>query len=126
MTHAIREFSGTTEEVNVLIANSEIAIQSGDIKKAISILKGVNADSPYFVQSRMILADVYLTHLKDRRQYAKCYTDLIESNPSLENYKLLGDAFLKIHEPEDAATAFEKALQLKPDDDKIVRSLDTG
>ena len=40
MSKAISEFTGTPEEVNVLIANSEIAIQSGDIKKAISILKG--------------------------------------------------------------------------------------
>lgn len=67
MGRAISEFTGTQEEVNVLIANSEIATQTGDIKKAISILKGVNSDSPYFVQARTMLADVYLTHLKDRR-----------------------------------------------------------
>lgn len=36
---------------------------------------------------------------------------------------MLGDAFLKIHEPEDAATSFEKALQMKPDDEEIVRFL---
>lgn len=49
MTRAISEFTGSSEEVNVLLANSEIAIKSGDIKKAISILKGVTADSPYFL-----------------------------------------------------------------------------
>lgn len=48
MSKAISEWTGTEEEVNVLIANSEIAIQAGDIKKAISILKGVKPDSPYF------------------------------------------------------------------------------
>ena len=48
MVKAISEFTGTEEEVNVFIANSEISTQTGDIKKAISILKGVNSDSPYF------------------------------------------------------------------------------
>ena len=67
MTKAISEFTGTPEEVNVLLANSEIAIKGGDIKKAISILKGVSTESSYYVQSRKLLADVYLTHLKDRR-----------------------------------------------------------
>ena len=41
MTQAIQNFSGTAEEVNVLIANSEMTLESGDTKKAISILKGV-------------------------------------------------------------------------------------
>lgn len=31
MTKAIQQFSGTTHEVNVLIANSQIAIESGDL-----------------------------------------------------------------------------------------------
>ena len=121
MGKAISEFTGTSEEVSVLLTNSEIAIQQGDIKKAISILKGVKSDSPYFNQSRVILANVYLEHLKDRRQYARCFYEVIENNPSFENYKTLGDAFIKIHEPEDAAQAYEKAIQLKSDDEDIVR-----
>ncbi len=50
-----------------MLANAEISIATGDIKKAISILKGVTKDSSYFVESRKILADVYLNHLKERR-----------------------------------------------------------
>jgi len=38
MQKAIMEFSDTKWEVDVLIANSEIAIVTGDIKKALSIL----------------------------------------------------------------------------------------
>lgn len=66
---------------------------------------------------------MYLTHLKDRRQYARCYAELIESNPVFENYYLLGDAMMKINEPEDAANSYEKALSLKPDNEDIVRDL---
>ena len=46
-----------------MIANAEVSLASGDIKKAISILKGVTADSPYFSLSRTKLADVYLTYI---------------------------------------------------------------
>ena len=35
--------------------------------------------------------------MKSRRQYAKCYSDIIDNAPSLENYKLFGDALLRIN-----------------------------
>jgi len=42
------------------------------------------------------MADIYLKQLKDRRNYAKCYVDLIEVSPTFENYKLLANALLSI------------------------------
>ena len=60
MTSSIQNFSGTPEEVNVLIANSEMALESGDTKKAISILKGVAKDSTYYADSRILLSNIYL------------------------------------------------------------------
>lgn len=41
MLKAIQEFAGTNEEGTVMLANSEIAIEAGDVKKAINILKAV-------------------------------------------------------------------------------------
>ena len=73
MTQAISQFAGTSEEVHVLLANASIAVDSGDIKKAMSILKGVKSDSPYFVESRKQLADIHLKNLKSRKGYARCY-----------------------------------------------------
>jgi hypothetical protein len=35
--------------MNVLLTNALIALDTGDVKKAISILKAVKSDSPYFV-----------------------------------------------------------------------------
>jgi tetratricopeptide repeat protein 21B len=49
--------------------------------------------------------------------------ELIDAERSYENFKLMGDALMKIHEPEDAAKAYEEALKLKPDDDQIIRQL---
>lgn len=38
---AIGEFAGTEQEMNVLLANSQLAIEANDIKKALSILRAV-------------------------------------------------------------------------------------
>ncbi len=38
-----------------------------------SILKQVKTDSPYFVESRKVLADIHLKYLKSRKGYARCY-----------------------------------------------------
>ncbi len=33
----------------------------------------------------------------------------------------MGNALMKIHEPEEAAKAYEKAIKLNPDDDSTIR-----
>ena len=74
-----------------------------------SILRAVKSDSVYFVESRKMLADIHLNCLKSRKGYARCYYEIIDSNPTFENYKIYGDALIKINEPEEASTAYEKA-----------------
>ena len=54
------EYTDTQYEMNVLIANSELAISTGDMKKALNILQAVEKDSPYYTQSKLILANVFL------------------------------------------------------------------
>jgi tetratricopeptide repeat protein 21B len=49
--------------------------------------------------------------------------DLIEAEASFDNYRLMGDALMKIHEPEDASKAYEEARKLKPEDDTIIRQI---
>jgi tetratricopeptide repeat protein 21B len=61
INNTIAEFAGSPQEINVLLANSQLAIESNDIKKALSILRAVSSDSPYYSQSRKLMADVYLT-----------------------------------------------------------------
>lgn len=100
-----------------------IAVESGDIKKAMSILKGVKPESPYFVESRKLLADIHLKHLKNRKGYAKCYYEIIEAVPTFENFKVYGDGLVKINEPEEATIAYEKAYQERNDHEGIIRDL---
>lgn len=63
-----------------------------------------------------------MEHVKDRRHYAKVYSELIEANENFDNYKLLGDALMRIQEPEEASTAYTKALTFK-DDEKTIKLL---
>ncbi|CAD8066862.1 unnamed protein product [Paramecium sonneborni] len=123
MQKAIQEYAGSPHESTIMMANSEIAIESGDIKKAINILKAVQSGQPNFVNSRMILADVYLKYLKDRRNYTKCYAEIIEAEPTAENYKLIGEAFMKINEPQEAVLSYQKAAELYPEDEEITRTI---
>lgn len=123
MTQAISQFAGTPEEVHVLLANAMISVEAGDIKKAMSILKSVKSESPYFVESRKLLAEIHLQHLKSRKGYAKCYYEIIEAVPTFENFKIYGDALVKINEPEEAAIAYEKAYQERNDHEGIIRDL---
>jgi tetratricopeptide repeat protein 21B len=106
-----------------LLANALIAVESGDIKKAMSILKGVKSESPYFVESRKMLAEIHLNNLKNRKGYAKCYYEIIEAVPTFENFKIYGDGLIKINEPEEAAIAYEKAYQERNDHEGIIRDL---
>ena len=87
-----------------------MALESGDIKKAINILKAVKNTSPMFTEAKKILAEVYLTHLKDNRNYIRCYQEIVENANSIENYKLYAEAMEKINEIEEAINAYENAL----------------
>ena len=41
---AIHEFSGTSEELRVTIANADLALAQGDVERALSMLRNVTAE----------------------------------------------------------------------------------
>jgi len=61
----------------------------------------------------MKLADIYLSHLKERRLYTWCYIELLENFYNFENLKLAGDALIKIDSPDEAVIYYSKALKEK-------------
>lgn len=73
-------------EDDILFLNSELAMKTGDIKKAVNLLKKITTkDENTYKQSRIKLADIYLTALMDRRLYTWCYIEILEH----VNYKLV-------------------------------------
>ena len=116
MGEAIGEFAGTSVEVIIVLANSEIAIKKGDIKQALNILNGIQPDSPSYKEAKIAQSEIYLNKMSNRRLYAKCYYDIVANEESIENYLFLGEALMRIQEPEEAIKVYEKALRQKPDD----------
>ncbi|XP_061308433.1 tetratricopeptide repeat protein 21B isoform X2 [Pezoporus flaviventris] len=108
LQEAINEFSGTSEELRVVIANADLAIAQGDVEQALTMLRNITPEQPYFVQAKEKMADIYLQHRKDKRLYAGCYRDLVEKLPSAYTFLLLGDAYMNIQE---AISYYEAALR---------------
>jgi len=115
---AIAEFAATPEEVKVLVATSELSLAKGEVDQALNMLKTMKKDNPQFPVAMGAMADIYLKHRRDKKAYARCYKTIVDHQPTVQNYLILGDALLSIQEPADAIKAFEQALDSekgKPD-----------
>mmetsp|Transcript_138949 Transcript_138949/g.443691 ORF Transcript_138949/g.443691 Transcript_138949/m.443691 type:complete len:1347 (-) Transcript_138949:215-4255(-) len=110
--HAIAEFAGTSEEVRVLIANSQLSIEKGEIDQALNMLRTMKSEHPQFATAKAAMADIYLKHRKDKKAYARCYKAIVDQQPTVQNYLILGDALLSIQEPADAIKAFQQAMDI--------------
>ncbi|KAF4150574.1 Tetratricopeptide repeat [Phytophthora infestans] len=122
-TKTVREaldvFRGTSEEVRVLVANSELAIKRGDYDAAIAMLSSVPVGSPAFTKAQMVKADIYLQYRKDKHLYARCYQELVAINPCHATHVSLAEAYLRIQMLDEAVQSFERAKALSPGDPTI-------
>jgi tetratricopeptide repeat protein 21B len=88
LADAVREFTGTREEVRVMVADCEAAIAVGDVAGALQRLRRVPESSPHYTRARVAMAEIYLKHRQDRAAYIQCYLDLVVS--------VAGDACCKL------------------------------
>lgn len=98
-------------------ATSDLALTRGDADGALAMLKEVTAEQPIYVKARQKIAEIYLHHKKDKRQFAVCYKlasrkpvlllytdslfrfrELVDKNPTPQAFVLLGDAYMSIQE----------------------------
>ncbi|KAJ3295051.1 Tetratricopeptide repeat protein 21B [Borealophlyctis nickersoniae] len=115
MQDALRIFSGTPEQDRITIANADLCVERGEIDAALRTLGGIEPDSPYFIEANCRMANIYLKHKNDRKGYARCYSKMVERNPTIESCILLGDAYMNIQEPEQAIAVYESALESNPE-----------
>uniref|UniRef100_A0A3Q3QWQ7 Tetratricopeptide repeat domain 21B n=1 Tax=Monopterus albus TaxID=43700 RepID=A0A3Q3QWQ7_MONAL len=123
MQDAINEFSGTPEELRVTIANADLALLRGDTELALSMLRNITPEQPYYVQAKKKMADIYLNHRKEKHLYASCYREIVEKLPSPHTYLMLGDAYMYIQEPEKAIEVYEHALKKNPKDGALASKI---
>lgn len=114
---AMRLFRGTPEEVRVLISSSELAVQSGQTKRGLALLQSVPSSSPAYSRAQETMANVFLTKLNDKRRFISCYEKLLAANPhSPASHVMLGDAWMRVQEPDKAIAAYKESLKANPDD----------
>jgi hypothetical protein len=51
-----------------------------------------------YIQAKVKMAEIYLNHKRDRKAYARCYSELFERHKTVESCILLGEAYLSIQE----------------------------
>eukprot|EP00003_Mantamonas_plastica_P021293 TRINITY_DN3441_c0_g2_i6.p1 TRINITY_DN3441_c0_g2~~TRINITY_DN3441_c0_g2_i6.p1 ORF type:complete len:1340 (-),score=495.80 TRINITY_DN3441_c0_g2_i6:48-3578(-) len=113
---ALNEFQGTSEHVRVLIANAKFAVSRGAMESALETLGSITHKMPYYMKAKTEMAKIYLNHRKNKKQYVKCYQEMVEANPTMHTWILLGDANMNIQQPEEAVEAYQAALELNPND----------
>ena len=116
---ATSEFVGTPEEVRVMIASCEMAMEKGGDgeEKALTLLSRVTRESPHYAKAKMALARIYLEKRKEEAKYIHCYQELAQEINDTKSWAALGEAFITICEPEYAISAYEHAATLDKTND---------
>lgn len=104
-------FVGSGLEYVLLLASSQFAVDRKDFDVALKMLDKVHDFSPAYRKAQLAKADILLSHLRDQDGYLRCFQQLVEKDPSCNNFIALGEASLKILRPEAAVVAFEKAYE---------------
>lgn len=111
---------------DVLLLNADIAVRNKDFKKAVSLLKKIKPEKEkeeLYIDSRVKLADIYLSSLIDRRLYSWCYSQIVEHFKTLDNLKLAANAEMQIDSPDRAILYYREALNINPNDEILIRDL---
>ncbi|KAJ3271657.1 Tetratricopeptide repeat protein 21B [Terramyces sp. JEL0728] len=114
MQEVKRLFSGTEYENMFIIAESREKLKKDDVQGALDLLTTIKSDQPTYLEARSLMADIYLTKKKDRKGYAKCFREVVEKRPTVDSCLFLGDAYLKIQQPEEAIAVYQSALKAYP------------
>ncbi|XP_053122295.1 tetratricopeptide repeat protein 21A isoform X2 [Hemicordylus capensis] len=123
MQDAINEFSGTSEEIRITVANVDLALSKGDVDLALTMLRNITPNQPYYTEVKEKMAQIYLQIRKDKRLYIGCYCELCQNLPSPHTSLLLGDAYMNIQEPEKALEVYEAAQKKNPLDATVARKI---
>lgn len=87
----------------------EIYLMKGDNKNAFKILSNIKEDSPGFVKTQMVKAEIYYNVLNNKKRYIDCYQAIIKAKSNTSSYILAGDAFMKIRNPKLAIRVLVKS-----------------
>ncbi|XP_035271756.1 tetratricopeptide repeat protein 21B-like [Anguilla anguilla] len=123
MQDAIVNFTGTPEEILVTLANVDLALAKDDSDTALTVLRNITPDQQHYTEAKEKIAKIYLEKRKDKKLYIACYRELCEDVPGPHSSVLLGDAYMKIEEPEKAIDVYQAALKKSSRDATLARKI---
>ena len=53
------------------------------------MLKKIQPENRSFMQAKKKQAQIYLDELKDRNNYTRCYLEILDADPSVNNFKMV-------------------------------------
>ncbi|KAL7976463.1 hypothetical protein Chor_008412 [Crotalus horridus] len=136
MQDAINEFSGTSEEIRVTVANVDLALSKGEVDLALTMLRNITPNQPYYTEPEKAL-EVYEAAQKKNpldatvaRKIGQAYVYTHQYNKAINYYEValkmseqdflchnLADLLLKLKKFGKAEKVLSQALDHDPVDD---------
>uniref|UniRef100_A0A8C6XU84 Tetratricopeptide repeat domain 21A n=1 Tax=Naja naja TaxID=35670 RepID=A0A8C6XU84_NAJNA len=120
MQDAINEFSGTSEEIRVTVANVDLALSKGEVDLALTMLRNITPNQPYYTEVKEKMAQIYLLIRKDKRLYIgslEVYEAAQKKNPlDATVARKIGQAYVYTHQYNKAINYYEVALKMSEQD----------
>ena len=64
-------------------ANAKVEVAKGEVETALTLLRGLPAESPHYHAARKVLAGLYLEHRNDKRMYCMTIEEMAAANPTV-------------------------------------------
>lgn len=123
MQQAKLEFGNTSEGARINMADADISVRRQDYDSALRILNEIPESSVYHTRAKAKSADIHLNHKRNKKMYAACYQQLASKHKTVHTHVLLGQAYMRIQEPELAIRAYKSALAMSPDDPNLASNI---
>ncbi|KFM79613.1 Tetratricopeptide repeat protein 21B, partial [Stegodyphus mimosarum] len=126
MREATALFRETMEFDRLRFAIAYFAVSRNDIEGALKILEEIKPGKFYYFEALQQRAEIYLNQKKNRIKFVNCYREAVKESATIETLNLLGDAYMRIMEPEKAVEAYEQALKQNPKDVELASKIGTA
>jgi tetratricopeptide (TPR) repeat protein len=109
--------------VDAILLLAELNIRAGKADVSVKALENLRKTRPDLAQARLVLADAYRTLGRQEDAAALFREQVRNAPPSAEPYYYTGVLLREQNKPAEARQAFEKALELAPDNTAPIEQL---
>jgi len=113
-------FRGQNEQTLIRLSEVRMLLKQGEVDAALASLHCIPSSSVHFTRSRMLMAEIYLKHKRNKKAYLECFEQMARDHPNdVHCQLLLGDSYLNIQRTSAAIHCYEEALMMSGDDEKL-------